>query len=213
MRIRHRDWPRASLLSRETGVATEDVRRLLGVSPTGRIEALERRISELERHLALRHRHFRGVMLGDDKILSTPDRDGWLQMHSPDASVTVERDPNKKPNVIALTAAGGGGGCKAAWTTITPNTGDTLVADECDDTLCDVGEVSVFVRPQSDGSDPGAGSGGTERLGWIVLATFQEEPLFQTNGYVMMRLDDGTFCQLPALRIPSIAPVPSYPCP
>lgn len=186
------------------------MRRLLGVSPTGRIEALERRVAELERHLALRHRHFRGVMLGDEKILSTPDRDGWLQMHSPDSSVTIERDPNKKPNVIALKAAGGG--CQTAWSQIVPNTGDMLAVDNCDAILCDVGEISTFVRTQSDGSDTGGG-GPPERLGWIVVATFQEEPFLQTNGHVVLRLDDGTYCYLPALKIDGAAPTPVYPCP
>lgn len=214
MRIRRGAWRAHSLLNRATGFAAEDVRRALGVSPTGRIEALERRIAELERHLALVHRHFAGVELGDYRTPVVPDGAGWIQMYSPDDTVTIQRDPNKKPNVIALKAVlPAGTGCTKAWATIRPNVGTQIAADNCDDAFCDIGETSTYLRPRSDGLDPGSGAGTIERLGWIVFATYQMETVLQTNGHILVRLDDGTYCQVPVRRIQSPAPAPIYPCP
>ena len=102
MRIRRRDWPKHSLLSRAGGRAAEDVRQALGVSPTGRIEALERDVAALKRELALSHRHFQGLLLNSNRVPVKPDRDGRIVLYSPDGSVTVQRNPSNAPHVVAL---------------------------------------------------------------------------------------------------------------
>ena len=139
MRISRQSWPAHSLLHRANGVAAEDVRRALGVSPVGRMVALERRVAELERHLAMAHRHFRGFRLADSRTPVVPDANGWIQLYSDDDTVTVQRDPNKHPNVIDLTVDEENldieAGCPAAIVTIIDCDDTSLTATECGATL------------------------------------------------------------------------------
>ena len=183
MRIQRRRWAPHSLLHRGNGKAADDVRRVLGISPAGRMEELERRISELERHLALVHRHFQGVQLADSRTPAVPDANGWLQMYSPDDSVVVQRDPNTKPNVIALSVAEGAAGCAAAITKNIDCDSNELAATACGASVKHAsGNQYIDVHV--------TGAANAQQLEYYWCAPVGVAPLFYLDGVNLPRTPD-----------------------
>jgi len=78
--------------------AREDVYAALGMSPIGRIKALEDEVQELRR-IINRLRIPQGVNI-EDRYLATFDADGYLTFNSSNGSITITDAPAGNPHSV-----------------------------------------------------------------------------------------------------------------
>lgn len=125
--IRRAGRPNHSLLNRTYGTAARTARDTLGASQDARVEALLERVDRLERELAFGHRHFKGFLVGDNRIRVVPDLDGWLRVYSNDDSVLIDRNPNKLTSVLDLTVPAACACCPEDTTYVVSILGTTCI--------------------------------------------------------------------------------------
>ncbi len=80
-----------SLLDRTRGYAAHAVRRALGRSPDARVEALEKRVRELERALTQQLRLFNGLSLNNHGNLVGLDHRQRIHLRSRDGSIVLSK--------------------------------------------------------------------------------------------------------------------------
>lgn len=96
-----------SLLHPTRGYAANRIARDLGVSTEGRLRELESRVETLRQSLAHDLKTFRGIRIGDDGHLITPDDSGYMHFWPKEGSgLSISVNPNAMRHGAEWDAAG-----------------------------------------------------------------------------------------------------------
>lgn len=114
-----------SLLHPTRGYAASRIARDLGASTEGRLRQLEARVEGLRQSLTHDLKLFRGIRVGDDGHLITPDDSGYMHFWPAEGSgLQIQLNPSAMRHG-AEWDSDGGGGCDCCWEDVNFNLGVT----------------------------------------------------------------------------------------
>jgi hypothetical protein len=172
------------------GVAADDVRRAVGLSPVARVEELERRCERLERTLTMVLRTFRGFDLeGGDAYVTPEPGTGMIRLHSIDGTLTIQDEPTGEAHCVNLEVTAPG--CTETWNTITSQNGE-IDTDSCGEHISYRGyDTQNVVRVETHGVE----GDDSDILADRVVGTYVDTPL-AIAGYVWLWTDNAGWVPL-----------------